>query len=103
MKITIHDTVKRPWGYETLVTVDDNGTIWNFPIMTDPKKPEDIAKNAESLVTQWTEAKQAEEAASETRLIDEAKTVIIEKINYLKEKEVISDKDLTDISSVIQG
>jgi hypothetical protein len=30
MNVTIFDTVKRPWGYETLVSViDDSNRVWN--------------------------------------------------------------------------
>lgn len=31
-KITIHDSARRPWGIETLVTVDDDGDIFNFAV-----------------------------------------------------------------------
>jgi len=33
MEVTIHDTAKRPWGDETLVTVTDGFDIYNFCIL----------------------------------------------------------------------
>lgn len=36
-QITLHDSAKRPWGIETLVTVEEDGEVYNFSICTKAK------------------------------------------------------------------
>lgn len=107
MKTTVHTTNKRDWGkYETLVTVvDDNSKVWNFSVETDkaPKTQDEILVKAEATVTQWITNEQEASVIEEANKITEAKTVIDEKLQYLKEKEVISEKDLTDVNLILKG
>jgi hypothetical protein len=52
MKVEIYDTVKRPWGYETLVSVIGDGKVWNKCIATDEFPSDDkIETNALEIVS----------------------------------------------------
>lgn len=49
-KITTHDSVRRPWGIETLVTLDRDGTVYNWCVCTrDTPTKEDVEGQAVEL------------------------------------------------------
>lgn len=106
MKTTVHDMSKRPWGYETLVTViDDAGRIWNLPVVTDkpPKTKEEIITKAEASITQWIANDLEAKAQEEAHAVDDAKSAIQEKLSLLQEKGIITAKNSDDIAAIIKG
>lgn len=97
MKITIHDTARRPWGYETLITATDttDGEIYNQCIVTGtiPKTEAEIITLAEAQVNGII----ARKAAKEEPEMTYTKTEIEQ---LLKEKELLAnDESLDDLQS----
>jgi hypothetical protein len=84
MKTTVHDSCQYSWGIETLVTVDDDGRIYNFSVPSNKLKSEDIAKIAEAWVTQLKESQQAE-----LQEIEEVQTLQSQKYKLIAEIAVL--------------
>jgi chromosome segregation ATPase len=102
-KITIHDAARRPWGIETLVTVNDNedGQIYNWAICTDetPSKA-----TLEQLATERTEKQKqilADKAAAE-----ETREILQDDIASLEEQKATLEAEIAafeDEKSALEG
>lgn len=93
MNIALHDSVRRPWGIETLITVDDSGTLYDFAVCTKgwPTKEE-----LEVEATTWVTARKQIEAEptikEEIALLEEQKAILEEEIALLKEISTLEGK-----------
>jgi hypothetical protein len=94
MKTTVHDSCKYPWGSKTLVTVDDEGCIYNFSIPSDKLKSEDIVKIAEGRVINFKESQQAElQEIEEIETLQSQKEVLIDEIAVLQaQKDALANE-----------
>jgi len=83
MKTTIHDTAKRPWGYETLTTIiADDADIYNECIVT-KEYPEDtmtIVALAEERVLAKIARKAAEVDEPTINDLEEQKQTLMDEI-----------------------
>lgn len=93
METTIHKTLTRPWGKETLVKVIDNGLKYNFEIPGDLTTLEIIAR-AEQMVTDQLE-RDAEDVPEEELVITKDK--LKAEIDVLKKEKADLLKEISDL------
>jgi hypothetical protein len=95
MNVTVHDTAKRPWGLETLVTVEgDDGRVHNFAVAV---KPEDtaaqIADKAVAMIVEPVDMPESPEAV----LMSEIETLTAQKEALLQETaDLVLAKDVLE-------
>lgn len=98
MKITLHDSVKRPWGIETLITVDDSGTLYDFAVCT---KGQPTKEELEAEATVWVEARKQREAEptvdEEVASLEEQKTILEEEVTLLEAQKANLEKDVSTL------
>ena len=88
-KITTHNSVRRPWGIETLVTLDRDGTVYNWCVCTqDTPTSEDV----ESQATELTNAQEQRIAVKALRsedvdTLEARKQALVDEINNLEQQK----------------
>lgn len=98
MKIILHDSVKRPWGIETLITVDDSGTLYDFAVCT---KTMPTKEELETEAVAWVDARKQREAEptieKEVASLEEQKATLEEDIALLEAQKASLEKDISDL------